>query len=71
MRWVFQECGEVPRLGTVMPVRMYGLDALPQEVPLPLPGTWVKLRNIAACIINGQLQVRPSSTFHHLRMLFQ
>lgn len=52
----------MPRLGTAMPVRMYGLEALPQEVPLPLPGSWVKLRNIAACIINGQLQV----SFHQL-----
>ncbi|KAK9908123.1 hypothetical protein WJX75_002953 [Coccomyxa subellipsoidea] len=51
-----QECEEVPRLGTAMPVRMYGLEALPQEVPLPLPSSWVKLRNIAACIINGQVQ---------------
>ncbi|CAL8469199.1 g8740 [Coccomyxa elongata] len=51
-----QECGDVPRLGTAMPVRMYGLGGLQQEVPLPQPGTWVKLRNIAACIISGQLQ---------------
>ncbi len=53
-----QEGGDVPRLGTTMPVRMYGLGGLQQEVPLPQPGTWVKLRNIAACIISGQLQVR-------------
>jgi hypothetical protein len=59
---LFQECEEVPRLGTAMPVRMYGLEALPQEVPLPLPSSWVKLRNIAACIINGQVQV----SFHQL-----
>ncbi len=54
-----QGCEEAPRLGTAMPVRMYGLEGLPQEVPLPQPGAWVKLRNVAACIINGQLQVPP------------
>ncbi|EIE21102.1 hypothetical protein COCSUDRAFT_43452 [Coccomyxa subellipsoidea C-169] len=51
-----QGCEDAPRLGTAMPVRMYGLEGLPQEVPLPQPGAWVKLRNVAACIINGQLQ---------------
>ncbi|BDA45056.1 probable protection of telomeres protein 1 at N-terminal half [Coccomyxa sp. Obi] len=51
-----QECGDVPRLGTAMPVRMYGLGGLQREVPLPQPGAWVKLRNVAACIICGQLQ---------------
>lgn len=45
-----------------MPVRMYGLGGLQHEVPLPQPGAWVKLRNVAACIINGQLQVHESET---------
>ncbi len=54
----------MPRLGTAMPVRMYGLGGLQQEVPLPQPGAWVKLRNIAACIICGQLQVRSRLRIH-------
>lgn len=53
-----QECEEVPRLGTAMPVVTYGLGKLSNVVPLPEAGQWVKLRNVAACLINGQLQVR-------------
>lgn len=48
---------DVPRLGTALPVRLYGLQGLLHEVPLPEPGAWVKLRNVAACTVSGQLQV--------------
>lgn len=52
----------MPRLGTALPVVTYGLGKLPRQVPLPEAGQWVKLRNVAACIVNGQLQVRFLST---------
>jgi hypothetical protein len=58
-----QECEEVPRLGTAMPVVMYGLGRMAREVPMPGPGLWVKLRNVAACVVHGQLQAR--STLQH------
>jgi len=48
---------DVPRLGTALLVRLYGLQGLMHEVPLPQPGAWVKLRNVAACTVSGQLQV--------------
>jgi len=40
-----------------MPVVQHGTDSLPREIPLPAAGTWVKLRNLAATWVDGQLQV--------------
>lgn len=47
-----------PRLGSALPVVLYGLDS-PRagQMALPGPGAWAKLRNVGACVIDGQLQV--------------
>lgn len=39
--------------------------SLPREIPLPAAGAWVKLRNLAATLVDGQLQVclhQPASS---------
>ena len=44
-------------MGSVLPVVQYSMASLPREVPLPAAGSWVKLRNLAATLVDGQLQV--------------
>ncbi len=47
-----------PCIGTALPLVQHGTSSLPQEIPLPAVGSWVKLRNLAATLVDGQLQVR-------------
>ena len=49
-----------PRLGSAMPVVLHGMDDDPRwaQMALPQAGGWVRLRNVAACVIEGQVQVR-------------
>lgn len=46
-----------PRIGTALPVVQHGTSSLPREIPLPAVGSWVKLRNLAATLVDGQLLV--------------
>lgn len=46
-----------PRIGTALPVVQHGTSSLLREIPLPAIGSWVKLRNLAATLVDGQLQV--------------
>ena len=43
---------------------LLGVDDDPRwaQMALPQAGDWVKLRNVAACVIEGQIQVRDSAT---------
>ncbi len=52
-----QALAGAPRIGTALPVVQHGTRSLPREIPLPAAGAWVKLRNLAATLVNGQLQV--------------
>ena len=52
-----------------MPVVQHGTDSLSREIPLPAAGTWVKLRNLAATWVDGQLQVTPQYCTHDLNTL--
>ena len=52
-----------------MPVVEHGTDSLPREIPLPAAGTWVKLRNLAATWVDGQLQVTPQYCIHDVNTL--
>ncbi len=49
-------------MGSVLPVVQYSMASLPREVPVPAAGSWVKLRNLAATLVDGQLQVAVRST---------
>ena len=53
-----QALAGAPRIGTALPVVQHGTRSLTREVPLPAAGAWVKLRNLAATLVDGQLQVR-------------
>ena len=55
-----QALAGAPRIGTALPVVQHGTRSLPREIPLPAAGAWVKLRNLAATLVDGQLQVGPS-----------
>ncbi|CAK0784330.1 hypothetical protein CVIRNUC_007534 [Coccomyxa viridis] len=51
-----QALAGAPRMGSVLPVVQYSMANLPREVPVPAAGSWVKLRNLAATLVDGQLQ---------------
>ena len=51
-------------MGSVLPVVQYSMASLPREVPVPAAGSWVKLRNLAATLVDGQLQVAIPSPPH-------
>ena len=55
-----QALAGAPRVGTALPVVQHGTRSLPREIPLPAAGAWVRLRNLAATLVNGQLQVGPA-----------
>ena len=64
-----QALAGAPRVGSVLPVVQYSMTSLPREVPVPAAGSWVKLRNLAATLVDGQLQVAVPITFMHLAIL--
>lgn len=48
---------------------LLGVDDDPRwaQMALPQAGDWVKLRNVAACVIEGQIQVRdPATLLQHV-----
>ena len=45
---------DLPYLGTALPVLLF---RLPLPVALPLVGAWIRMRNVSACVVAGQLQV--------------
>ena len=45
---------DLPYLGTALPVLLF---RLPLPVALPLVGSWIRMRNVFACVVAGQLQV--------------
>jgi hypothetical protein len=58
------QAADLPRLGSAMPVVLYALDARCGAQKLPAAGDWVKLRNVAACVVQGQLQARLPAVPH-------
>ena len=57
-------------MGSVLPVVQYSMASLPREVPVPAAGSWVKLRNLAATLVDGQLQVAVPSPSHLCTLLY-
>lgn len=58
-----QAVANMPALGTALPVCLY---KLPQQYrpTLPIAGSWVKLRNVAAVVVDDQLLVLPLSAVY-------
>ena len=49
------EASQLPELGTLLPVLLYKSSTRQYEPP-PV-GSWAKLRNVAAALLQGQLMV--------------
>ena len=49
------EASQLPELGTLLPVLLYKSGTRQYEPP-PI-GSWAKLRNVAAALLQGQLMV--------------
>ena len=57
----------MPALGSILPIILYKLSDTTQY-DLPVPGAWVKLRNVGAVLQRGQLMVRTDWVFAAVRM---
>ena len=53
---------DLPHLGTALPVLLF---RLPLPVALPLVGSWIRMRNVFACVVAGQLQVCSTQPAWH------
>ena len=57
--WLQEVEHELPELGTLLPVVLYKISATgSRQFTLPAAGSWAKLRNVGATLLQGQLMVR-------------
>lgn len=59
--WLQEAEQELPELGTLLPVVLYKISATgSRQFTLPAAGSWAKLRNVGATLLQGQLMVHAS-----------
>ena len=57
--WLQEIQQELPELGTLLPVVLYKISTTgSRQFTLPAAGSWAKLRNVGATLLQGQLMVR-------------